>query len=165
MNIPDCPPALRPLLRRLYAEAETEISQHEHTPAPDEWYAGRVLAGPGGGMLGGGDYGPYATPEEAIVRLVRHLWTRYDEVCDERDRAEAEAAEMRTAARLAAQTADRLQAQIAEASARAMKTEAAIATAARQRYGGRPQLARAAREGDPLARALLDAGIDWQGRD
>lgn len=95
MNIPDAPSALAPLLRRLYAEASTEVSQHEYNPAPDEWYAGRVLAGPGGGMLGGGDYGPYPSAEEAIVKLLRHLWERYDEVCDERDRAELEARELR----------------------------------------------------------------------
>lgn len=108
MNIPDAPPALAPLLRRLYAEASTEISQHEHTPAPDEWYAGRVLAGPGGGMLGGGDYGPYPSAEEAIVKLLRHLWERYDEVCDERDALGAELAELRRQARDAAAVALRL---------------------------------------------------------
>ena len=84
LHIPDCPPALAPLLRRLYAEAETEISQHLHTPAPDAWYAGRVL----GGTLGGGDIGPYASAEDALVALVRHVWGR----CDQ---AEAEARALR----------------------------------------------------------------------
>lgn len=92
MNIPDAPPALAPLLRRLAAEAETEVTQHEYTPEPDKWYAGRTLDG-----LGGGDHGPYDSAEAAIVALVRHLWTRYDEVCDERDRAEREAQELRQA--------------------------------------------------------------------
>jgi hypothetical protein len=90
VNIPDAPPYLAPLLRRLATEAETEISQHEHTPAPTEWYAGRTLDG-----LGGGDFGPYGSAEAAIVALVRHLWERYDEVCDERDRAEQQVAQLR----------------------------------------------------------------------
>jgi hypothetical protein len=85
MNIPDCPPVLAPLLRRLFNEAETEITQHEHSPRSDRWYAGRTI-----GALGGGDYGPYASAEDAIVALVRTLWTRYDEVRAERDQAEAE---------------------------------------------------------------------------
>lgn len=80
MNIPDAPPALRPLLNRLLAEVSTEITQHEHTPAADEWFAGRILDG-----FGGGDFGPYASAEDAIVGLVRRLWELYDEALAERD--------------------------------------------------------------------------------
>lgn len=71
------------LLRRLLAEAETEITQHKHDPQADEWYSGRVL-----GALGGGDRGPFNSPEDALIDLVRNLWERYDEVRAERDRAE-----------------------------------------------------------------------------
>jgi len=52
VNIPDAPPALAPLLRRLLAEGQVEVTQHAHIPAADAWYAGRVLPGPGGGQLG-----------------------------------------------------------------------------------------------------------------
>lgn len=95
MHIPDAPPALAPLLRRLYAEAETEVTQHAHSPAPDEWYAGRTV-----GTLGGGDFGPYPSAEDAIVATLRRLWAALDDARDERDRAEAEAREL--AAELAA---------------------------------------------------------------
>lgn len=90
MNIPDAPPALRQLLRRLLAEASTEITQHKYTPAADEWFAGRVI-----GSFGGGDFGPYSSAEDAIVGLVRRVWQLYDETREERDAAEAEARELR----------------------------------------------------------------------
>ena len=86
MNISDAPPALALLLRRLLAEADTGIGQHKHDPRPDAWYAGRGDAG---------DFGPYPSAEDAIVRLVAHLWERYDETRAERDAAEAEARQLR----------------------------------------------------------------------
>ena len=95
MNIPDAPPALAPLLRRLLAEAQVEVTQHEYRPSVDAWYAGLVLPGPGGGLLGGGDLGPFASAEDAIVRLVGWLSERYDETRAECDAAEAEAQQLR----------------------------------------------------------------------
>ena len=86
MNIPDAPPALAPLLRRLFNEADTGIGQHKHDPRPDAWYAGRGDAG---------DFGPYPSAEDAIVGVLRHLWRGLDEVCAERDAAEAEARQLR----------------------------------------------------------------------
>jgi len=86
MNIPDAPPALAPLLRRLIAEADTGIVQHANDPHADEWYAGRGDAG---------DFGPYLSAEDALVRMLRHLWERYDETRAERDAAEAEAQQLR----------------------------------------------------------------------
>lgn len=80
LNIPDAPPALRPLLRRLLAEADTGISQHDDDPRPDAWYAGRGDCG---------DWGPYPTAEDALVSLLRHLWAALDEARAERDAAEA----------------------------------------------------------------------------
>ena len=71
------------LLDRLRVEADTGISQHA-----SGWCAGR------GDNV---DYGPYQSPEDALVQLVRHLWERYDEVCAERDFAAAEAHALRTA--------------------------------------------------------------------
>ena len=88
MNIPDAPPALAPLLRRLLAEADTGITQHANDPHPDEWHAGRGDAG---------DLGPYASADDAIVGLLRHLWRGLDEVRAERDAAEAEARQLRVA--------------------------------------------------------------------
>ena len=112
MNIPDAPPALALLLRRLLAEADTGIGQHKHDPRPDAWYAGRGDAG---------DFGPYASADDAIVGVLRHLWRGLDEVCAERDAAEAEArqlradlGEVRAAARLAAQVADELATRLAK---------------------------------------------------
>ena len=86
MNVPDAPPALAPLLRRLLAEADTGIGQHKHDPHADEWYAGRGDAG---------DFGPYASAEDAIVGVLRHLWRGLDEARAERDAAEAEARQLR----------------------------------------------------------------------
>jgi len=86
MNIPDAPPALAALLYRLLAEADTGISQHHYHPRPDAWYVGRGE---------GGDYGPYQSAEDALVRMLRHLWERYDETRAERDAAEAEAQQLR----------------------------------------------------------------------
>lgn len=103
MNIPDAPPALAPLLRRLYAEASTEITQHEHTPAPDEWYAGRVIDG-----YGGGDLGPFPSAEDALIAMVRYLWRELDEARAERDALGTELAELRRQARDAAAVALRL---------------------------------------------------------
>jgi hypothetical protein len=76
MNIPDAPATLVPLLRRLFYEADTGISQHAHTPQPDVWYAGHGRYG---------DFGPYASAEDAVVGLVVNLWERLDEVRQERD--------------------------------------------------------------------------------
>lgn len=76
MNIPDAPTTLAPLLRRLYKEANTGISQHAHSPRPDVWYAGQGRYG---------DFGPYASAEDAVVGLVVKLWERLDEVRQERD--------------------------------------------------------------------------------
>jgi hypothetical protein len=80
LNIPDAPPALRLLLRRLLTEADTGIGQHRHDPRPDEWFAGRGDCG---------DHGPYTSPEDALVGLVRRLWRDLDEARAERDAAEA----------------------------------------------------------------------------
>ena len=79
----DAPPALATLLYRLLAEADTGISQHAGA-----WYAGR------GDNV---DYGPHASAEDALVALVALLWQRYDETRLERDFAQAEAHELRTA--------------------------------------------------------------------
>lgn len=76
MHIPDAPAHLRPLLRRLLAEADTGISQHLYTPHPDEWFAGRGDYG---------DLGPYDSAEAAIVGMVRYLWRGLDEARSERD--------------------------------------------------------------------------------
>jgi hypothetical protein len=80
MNIPDAPAALVPLLRRLFDEANTGISQHAHAPRPDVWYAGHGRYG---------DFGPYASAEDAVVGLVVNLWERLEEVRQERDLLEA----------------------------------------------------------------------------
>jgi hypothetical protein len=80
MNIPNAPPALARLLQRLLTEANTIVSQHATNPRPDVWYAGHGLYG---------DFGPYATAEDAVVGLVRHLWERLDESRRERDLLEA----------------------------------------------------------------------------
>jgi hypothetical protein len=76
MNIPDAPAALAPLLRRLFYEANTGISQHAHDPQPAVWYAGR-------GMYG--DFGPYASAEDAVVGLVVNLWKQCDDMRLQRD--------------------------------------------------------------------------------
>ena len=102
MHIPDAPPALRSLLRRLLAEADTGISQHLYTPHPDEWFAGRGDYG---------DLGPYESAEAAIVGMVRYLWRELDEARGERDALAAELAELRRQARDAAAVALRLAAQ------------------------------------------------------
>lgn len=74
------------LLRRLQTETDTYIRQHQTDPAPDAWYAGR---GPHG------DFGPYATPEDALIALLRRLWESFDDARHGRDMAEAEAAQLR----------------------------------------------------------------------
>lgn len=89
MHTPDAPPALAPLLRRLLAEADTGILQHKHTPAPDEWFAGRSDCG---------DWGPYPSAEDALIGLVRHLWRALDEARDDRDQAWDEIEQLRSAA-------------------------------------------------------------------
>jgi len=85
MHVPDAPPApLATLLDRLRAEADTTIAED----ASGAWYAGR------------GDnasYGPHASAEDALVALVALVWSRYDETRAERDFAQAEAHELRTA--------------------------------------------------------------------
>ena len=82
------------LLRRLLTEASTEIAADAHTPAG--WYAGRVLPGPGGGQLGGSDYGPYPTAEDALIALLRAVWRRLDEAEAEARQLAAELAALRT---------------------------------------------------------------------
>jgi len=94
VNIPDAPPALAPLLRRLLVEAHVEVTQHHYHPHPDAWYVGLVLPGPGGGVIGGGDLGPFASAEDAIVRLVAWLVARHDEARAELAAAEAEARQL-----------------------------------------------------------------------
>lgn len=76
MNIPDAPAALAPLLRRLFYKADTGISQHAHAPQPNVWYAGHGTYG---------DFGPYASAEDAVVGLIAKLWERLDEARRERD--------------------------------------------------------------------------------
>ena len=83
MHVPDAPPALATLLRRLLTEADTTVA-----PACGAWYAGRG---------DNGSYGPHASAEDALVALVALVWSRYDEVRLERDLAQAEAHELRTA--------------------------------------------------------------------
>ena len=80
LNIPDAPPELRQLLQRLAKDTGFEVSQHNDTPYPDEWFAG----------LGGGDAGPYRTAEDAIVGGVRWLRGLYEEAAREREEAQAE---------------------------------------------------------------------------
>lgn len=76
MNIPDAPAALAPLLRRLFYEANTGISQHAHDPQPNVWYAGHGRYG---------DFGPYASAEDAVVGLVANLWAQLEDVRQQRD--------------------------------------------------------------------------------
>ena len=80
LHIPDAPAELRALLQRLAVETGFEVSQHNHTPSADEWFAG----------LGGGDAGPYPSAEDAIVGGVRWLRSLYEEAARERDEAESE---------------------------------------------------------------------------
>jgi len=83
MHVPDAPPALATLLRRLATEADTTIAEDAGA-----WHAGRG---------DNGDYGPHASAEDALVALVALVWQRYDETRAERDFAQAEAHELRTA--------------------------------------------------------------------
>ena len=86
MNIPDASPEIAALLYRLLAEANTGITQHYRDPRPDVWYVGRGDTG---------ERGPYASAEDALITVVAWLWQRLDEVSQERDTAQAEAAQMR----------------------------------------------------------------------
>jgi hypothetical protein len=81
--IPHAPATLRPLLQRLLDEAALNVSQHHYTPAPDEWF--------------GGDSGPYESAEDAVVGGVRWLRRLYEEAREERDAAERENRQLRTA--------------------------------------------------------------------
>ena len=72
MNIRDAPPALRGILLALGDSNGLIISQHEHDPQPDEWFAGIAADG-----LGGGDMGPYKTAEEALIRGIQWIYGLY----------------------------------------------------------------------------------------
>ena len=72
MNIPDAPPALRGILQALDDSNGLVISQHEHDPQPDEWFAGIAADG-----LGGGDLGPYETAEEALIAGIQWIYDLY----------------------------------------------------------------------------------------
>jgi hypothetical protein len=86
INIPDAPPALRDLLRRLpEMTGGFEVSQHHHTPRPDEWFAG----------WNGGDAGPYTSAEEAIAGGIRWLYGLYTDASAARDAAWDEITELK----------------------------------------------------------------------
>jgi hypothetical protein len=73
--IPDAPPALRSILHALPKnDTGLLIHQHDHFPKPDEWYAGIVVDG-----WGGGDIGPFPTAEQALIKGVHWLYSLYAE--------------------------------------------------------------------------------------
>lgn len=68
-HIPDAPLPVRGLLRSLH-EAGLTISQHIHTPHPQEWFAG--------------DAGPYESWEAAMIGGVRWLRGLYESADQDR---------------------------------------------------------------------------------
>ena len=72
LNIKDAPPALRGILQALGDSNGLVISQHATDPQPDEWYAGMVADG-----LGGGDLGPFETAEQALIEGIHWLYGLY----------------------------------------------------------------------------------------